>query len=164
LQENPVETMRRERRNHFARAETLKRVTQWIIRETSPAHQVPTDIVAGDVGRRILTRLALRGLVRHTGTGWVAQRVLVSPAPLQRVENEQENRSGGERRGEMPTLRCRRCHRLGVVRHENVVRGMVAERHFFCGICGHGWTVKDRRSKWSAPRARDRADDRSQRL
>jgi hypothetical protein len=156
--------MRTERRNHLARAETLKRVTHWISRETLPAQQVPSEIAASDVGRRILTRLALRGLVRHTDAGWVAQRILTAPVALKRIEIERENRSGVERRGDLPTLRCRRCHRSGVVRHENVVRGVVAERQFFCGICGYGWTVKDRRSKWSAPPPRDRADDRSQRL
>jgi hypothetical protein len=45
------------------------------------------------------------------------------------------------------------------VRHENVVQGSVAERHFFCGMCGLRWKVKDRRSKRSTPPPRDQAND-----
>ena len=154
--------MRVERRDHFTRAETLRRVVEWLSGETSPTQHVPAEIAAHDVGRRILRRMALQGLVRHTGTGWVAQQVLIAPAPLQRIRANPEKRMSGERRGDLPALHCRRCHKPGVVRHENVVQGTIAERHFFCGVCGYRWKVKDRRSRRSALPPRDRADDRYQ--
>ena len=150
--------MRVERRDHFKRAETLRRVVQWLSGETSPAQHVPSEIAAIDIGRRILKRMALQGLVRQTGTGWVAQPVLREPAPLHRVANA-DQRVIAERRGDLPTMHCRRCHKSGVVRHETVVQGTSAERHFYCGICSYRWKVKDRRSRRSAPPLRDRADE-----
>jgi transposase-like protein len=58
-------------------------------------------------------------------------------------------------------LQCPHCHRTGFVRHENIVRGSMAERHFFCGMCGRHWKVKDRRSQRSARPSRDRSNDHS---
>jgi hypothetical protein len=120
---------------------------------------VPDTVAAADAGQRILKRLALRGLVRHTESGWMARRVLAEPAQLHRIENEREQRREAERRGDL-ALKCPHCSRPGVVRHENVVRGTVSERRFFCGICGHNWKVTDRRSKPSAPHPRDTVEDR----
>jgi transposase-like protein len=57
-------------------------------------------------------------------------------------------------------VKCPFCSRPGVVRHENVVRGTVSERRFFCGICGRNWKVTDRRSKPSVPHPRDTVEDR----
>ena len=148
-----------ERRDHHRRAETLKRVTLWISGETSPAREVPGHMAAADAGERILKRLALRGLVRHTESGWMARQVLIQPGQLDRIAPELENRLPRERRGDF-AVACARCARPGVIRHENVVQGTVSERHFFCGVCGYRWKVKDRRSKRSMPNRRDRADDR----
>jgi hypothetical protein len=70
--------------------------------------------------------------------------------------------------GTQPTLRCRsdiwetigdttnqlcpRRGQSGLVRHENVVTGEVAERHFWCSACEYFWTITDRRSRPSHPR------------
>ena len=150
-------TMRIDRRDHQTRANTLRRVIEWLTQDTS-ASQVSPDIADLAVARRILRRLAVRGLVRHTPSGWVARRVLSTPAELQQIDPEPEQRLGKERR-DVPALQCRYCHRPGFVRHENIVQGSAAERHFFCGSCGRGWKVKDRRSTRSVPPRRDRAND-----
>ena len=151
--------MRVERRDHQKRADTLRRVVEWLTRGTVARH-VPPDIAGPDVARRILTRLAVRGLVQRTDSGWVARQVLAAPAEVQQISPELDQRVREERR-DAPALECHHCRKSGFVRQENIVRGSVAERHFFCGICGHHWKVKDRRSKWSAPPPRDRAHDRS---
>lgn len=149
--------MRVERRDHQERAKTLRRVIEWVTRDTSarlPAREV-ADL---SVTRRILQRLAIRGFVRRTGSGWEARRALTTPAEVRPIKLEMEQRREKERR-DLPSVRCRRCYRAGFVRHENVVHGTVAERHFFCGLCGHRWKVKDRRSRQSTPPPRDRAND-----
>ena len=151
--------MRVERRDHHRRADTLRRVVEWLTRQTSAGHVTP-DIADPTVARRILQRLAVRGLVRHTKRGWRARAVFTTPAELQQINIETEQRLREERR-DVPSLVCRYCHRSGFVRPETIVQGSVAERHFFCGMCGHAWKVKDHRSKRSTPPSRDRANDRS---
>ena len=155
--------MRTERRDHQRRAETVQRVTQWITAQTTPAQGMPSDLVPSDVGVRILKRMAFRGLIRYVGTGWIAHPMLVRPPQLLAVDAE-EARSNTERREGVSEMRCRHCFRTGVVRHENVVRGTVAERHFFCGLCGHSWKQPDRRSMRSVRTPRDRSNDDSVRL
>jgi hypothetical protein len=150
--------MRMERRDHQRRAETVQRVTQWITAQTSPAQGMPNDLVPRDVGVRILKRMAFRGLIRYVGTGWIAHPMLVTPPQLLAVDAE-ETRSNSERREGVSAMQCRHCFREGVVRQENVVRGTVAERHFFCGLCGHSWKQTDRRSMRSARTPRDRSND-----
>ena len=151
--------MQIERRDHQKRADTLRRVVEWLTRETPTPHVMP-DIADLTVARRILQRLALRGLVRSTESGWVARQVLSIPAELNEINPEPERRGTRERR-DVPALQCHRCHKSGFIRHENIIQGSVAERHFFCGICGHRWKVKDRRTKRSTPHPRDRANDHS---
>ncbi len=64
------------------RAETLRQVTVWISRTTTPVSQVPPSIAEPEAGCRILKQLALRGLVRCQAYGWVAQPALVEPGVL----------------------------------------------------------------------------------
>ena len=146
-----------ERRNHRQRADTLRRVTGWISKETSPVRQVPADIVHTEAGQRILKRLALRGLVRRVTQGWTPTPSLIAPATLHPVNpgdpsasrppsSRQAKPIRRERRN-LPALQCPRCHRIGFVRHENVVSGVEASRNFFCGSCNHTWNVKDQRER-----------------
>ena len=37
--------------------------------------------------------------------------------------------------------RCPRCLKVGFVRFENVIRGGMAERHYYCGACNHSWVI-----------------------
>jgi hypothetical protein len=48
-------------------------------------------------------------------------------------------------RRDHPNVKCPHCDKVGFVRHENVVKGNQAERHFFCGACDHKWAVVDSR-------------------
>ena len=77
--------MRQERRDLRKRADTTRRVMMWICGETSAVAEVPRYLAAPDVGRRILKQLALRGLVRRDGGGWVARRCLITPPALERL-------------------------------------------------------------------------------
>ena len=70
-----------ERRDHQQRAETLRRIVMWISGETTPGGQVPRDIADAAAGQRILKTLALRGLVRNVGRGWLPHRLLVDTPP-----------------------------------------------------------------------------------
>ena len=36
---------------------------------------------------------------------------------------------------------CARCLKVGFVRFENVIRGGMAERHYYCGACNHSWAM-----------------------
>ena len=36
---------------------------------------------------------------------------------------------------------CPRCHKIGFVRHEKVIRGDDTERHYYCGACNCSWRV-----------------------
>ena len=78
-----------ERRDQRKRADILRRIAQWISAETSPVGQVPPDIASPAAGRRILRKLAFRGLIGRVGWGWVARAPLVTPAPLQRIDLEE---------------------------------------------------------------------------
>ena len=77
--------MRQERRDLRKRADTTRRVTMWICGETSAVAEVPRSLAAPDVGRRILKQLALRGLVRRDGGGWVARSCLITPPALEKL-------------------------------------------------------------------------------
>ena len=39
--------------------------------------------------------------------------------------------------------RCPRCHKIGLVRFETVIRAGVVQRNYYCGACNHSWTVTD---------------------
>jgi hypothetical protein len=137
--------MRVERRDHQRRAATLQRVLTWIVGETSAVREVPPSIAPPDAGRRILRRLAFRGLIRRIRRGWIATRVLMTRTELQHeAANEATASARGERR-DVGRLQCPRCRKAGVVRFENVVQGDAAERHFFCWECDYSWAVADRR-------------------
>lgn len=41
------------------------------------------------------------------------------------------------------TITCPRCHRVGFVRYETVVKGNRAHVAFVCGHCHHQWDVVD---------------------
>jgi hypothetical protein len=159
------ETMRRERRDHVKRAETLRRVTMWILGNTAPTQEVPGDVASHDVGQRILKRLALRGLVRRVGNGWIAEAVLAKPSRIEGVDPStgalRSTRDDAPRvdRRDLPSLSCPECHKAGFVRHENVVQGADAARHFYCGMCGHSWKIRDRRTR-SFPLSPSKSDER----
>jgi hypothetical protein len=38
---------------------------------------------------------------------------------------------------------CTRCKKIGFVRIENVVKGGIASKVFFCGACEFSWEVAD---------------------
>jgi hypothetical protein len=52
---------------------------------------------------------------------------------------------------------CPRCPKPGFVRLENVIKGYQARRVFYCGACGHEWSVSDDGSVQSN-RTSDRPD------
>ena len=143
-----------ERRDNPKRAETLQRFVLWISQTASPVRDVPPRVIREDIGRRILKRLAFRGLVRKVGDGWAPTSSLLAPHVLQPVAHDTQphdaqsppNEAGLERRNQ-PRLRCPKCHKMGFVRHENVVKGIDAERHFICGSCEHSWRIKDVRTR-----------------
>ena len=58
------------------------------------------------------------------------------------------------------TLRCPRCHKVGLVRLETVIRGRRSLRHFYCGACAYEWELKH---EGSAPAKRQNADGRPDR-
>jgi transcription elongation factor Elf1 len=48
---------------------------------------------------------------------------------------------------------CPRCRKIGFVRLETVIKAGNAVRSFYCGACGHQWTVTE---DASAPPAKGR--------
>jgi hypothetical protein len=80
--------VRQERRDFRKRADTTRRVVTWICGKASAVAEVPRDLVARDAGRRILRRLALRGLLRSTDAGWVPCRWLLVPPALSKIADE----------------------------------------------------------------------------
>jgi hypothetical protein len=81
--------MRVERRDHRKRADLARRVAQWISGAPSVVGEVPPYTATPDAGRRILKRLALRGLIRRVEWGWVAGSPLIRPTPLRRVDPDE---------------------------------------------------------------------------
>jgi hypothetical protein len=129
---------------------------------------VPPSIVDREIGRRILKQLALRGLVRHVEQGWVPTPSRTAPAPLEEVGGDETSPPPPQRappdrpprdRRNLPALCCPRCLKTGFVRHENIVKGTLAERHFVCGLCNHWWKVRDVRKRFP-PLRRPDADHR----
>ena len=53
---------------------------------------------------------------------------------------------------------CSRCLKVGFVRFEHVIRGGLAQRHYYCGACNHSWTI----SAEGDPKPRALASDRQQ--
>jgi transcription elongation factor Elf1 len=39
--------------------------------------------------------------------------------------------------------RCPRCHKVGLVRGERVIKAGAAVTELFCGACGHAWKEQD---------------------
>jgi hypothetical protein len=77
--------VRIERRDHQERANTVRRVLIWMRSERSPVAGVPRHLASPDAGMRILKQLAMRGLIRSTREGWVAQPFLRHPPPLTKL-------------------------------------------------------------------------------
>lgn len=75
-----------ERRNHTTRAQTLCRVLNWLLRDSTGDTATPAEVpdeVAGDAAAgRILRRLACRGLVRCVSGAWMPAPALLHPARL----------------------------------------------------------------------------------
>ncbi len=62
------------------------------------------------------------------------------------------------------TTKCPWCQKVGFVRYENVIKGTVAQRHFYCGSCNHSWAVTsegDTRRNHGRPPERSRAADKN---
>ena len=74
--------MRTERRDFRTRADTMRRVLAWIRSQDHPVVCVPRHLATPDAGTRMLKQLAMRGLLRSTEEGWVAQPPLLDPPPL----------------------------------------------------------------------------------
>jgi hypothetical protein len=36
---------------------------------------------------------------------------------------------------------CVRCHRVGFVRVEHVIRADTANKAYYCGLCEHSWSI-----------------------
>ena len=81
--------MRDERRDYRRRADVERRVAQWISSAASVVGEVPPYIASPDVGRRVLKKMALRGLIRRVDWGWVARGPLMTPARLRRIEPDE---------------------------------------------------------------------------
>jgi hypothetical protein len=69
-----------DRRDHVRRAEVFRRVVAWL-QQRSSAEPIWGDVDAG-ARRRILARLAVRGLARYSQGGWIAGPVLGRAAEL----------------------------------------------------------------------------------
>jgi len=56
---------------------------------------------------------------------------------------------------------CPRCHRIGFVRFEHVIKGGRTERHYYCGGCEHTWAIDDHgleTANYGRPPERSRRD------
>ena len=79
--------MLNERRNYGRRAETMRRVVERLMRESSgvlPA-SIADDVLHEAAAARILKRLACRGFARILEGKWVPTPVLLTPSPLHSV-------------------------------------------------------------------------------
>ena len=59
------------------------------------------------------------------------------------------------------TLRCPRCHKVGLVRVETVIKGRRTLRHLYCGACSHEWELTQEGSAPAKRRKEIGAPDRS---
>ena len=76
----------KDRRDHVGRAVVLSRVVEWLRAQSAPACHIPAQVADKSVAERIVTRLAVRGLVRKGSAGWLASPVLLSPPELEHVD------------------------------------------------------------------------------
>ena len=75
-----------ERRDPRRRAATLHRVISWMQNRRIPFTDLPADVVPPAAAARIVRRIALRGLVRWVGSGWVPSPLLGARVSLQTVD------------------------------------------------------------------------------
>jgi hypothetical protein len=75
-----------ERRNILGRSDIAARVVAWVQQQRYPASAVPREIADARVAGRILTRLAIRGLVRYVEGGWIPSLILANAVEVQAVE------------------------------------------------------------------------------
>jgi hypothetical protein len=75
-----------DRRDPHRRAETVKRVVDWLRHQTCSTVDVPSEVAAPTAARRVLCYLGIRGLARWTGTGWMPRQALVTTLPVQVIE------------------------------------------------------------------------------
>ena len=75
-----------DRRNYRSRAETVRRVVEWLndasAGGTQPTQEIPEELAPRHVIERVLRRLMVRGLTRKVGTGWIPAAPLLHPAQL----------------------------------------------------------------------------------
>ena len=72
-----------ERRDPERRAELTRRLVDWVRQQTRPFTTVPDAITHPSIAQRVIKRLALRGLARHVGDGWLPSPVLQQATPVQ---------------------------------------------------------------------------------
>ncbi len=75
-----------ERRNIHVRSDIVARVVAWVRQQQYPMAAVPREIADPRVATRILTRLAIRGLVRYVEGGWIPTLILANAVEVQAVE------------------------------------------------------------------------------
>lgn len=75
-----------ERRDPRRRAATLHRVISWMQNRRNPFTDVPADVGPPAAAARIVRRIALRGLIRWVGSGWLPNPLLGAPVSLQVVD------------------------------------------------------------------------------
>jgi hypothetical protein len=79
--------MLNERRNYGRRAESMRRVVERLLSDSSgvlPA-SIADDVLHEAAAGRILKRLAIRGFARIMAGKWVPTPVLLTPGPLLRT-------------------------------------------------------------------------------
>jgi hypothetical protein len=50
----------------------------------------------------------------------------------------------------MTRVKCRYCHRVGLVRSERIFKGRTAITAYYCGGCTRAWKIADESSDRSA--------------
>jgi hypothetical protein len=52
---------------------------------------------------------------------------------------------------------CPHCEKIGFVRTEHVITGTIANVAFYCGACGHQWSVTERPPPALLPKPRSQS-------
>ena len=75
-----------ERRDYWSRSTAYSQVLQWLkAQPAGPVEELPPS-VSPDVAKRILGRLAGRGLAKHEAGKWIPTSALMQPAVLKKLD------------------------------------------------------------------------------